>query len=80
VYETEPWYIKPTFWARNSPSSWLRWAQGKPYPDGKNYAPEGYNILDIGPKKLEGKGREECEKMRDEFMDGRRSGCPFGVR
>lgn len=78
-YESEPWYIKPTFWARNAPSSWLRWIQGRPYPDGKNWKPEGYDILEVGPVKLEGKGRVDCERVKGELM-GRRGGCPFTVR
>lgn len=78
-YETEPWYVKPTFTARYSPFAWLRWVAGKPYPNGKNYKPQGYNIFEVGPEKLEGKGIEECKATRDRLMEGDRGRCPYAV-
>lgn len=75
-YQNQPWYVKPTFLTRNSPMAWFRWAIGGPYPDGKNYKPEGYKIFELGPQKLEGKGVEECEATRDRLMNEVR-GCPF---
>lgn len=77
VYETEPWYVKPDFWTRNSVSSWMRWAVGRPYPDGKNYKPEGYHIFEVGPEKQEKMGRAECKETRDRLMKEGRGGCPF---
>lgn len=76
-YENQPWYVKPTFFTRNSPMAWFRWAIGGPYPDGQRYKPEGYKIFEIGPQKLEGKGVEECEAIRDDLMASGRGGCPF---
>jgi hypothetical protein len=70
-------YVKSTFFTRNSPTAWFRWAIGGPYPDGKNYKPEGYKIFEVGPAKLEHKGHEECEAIRDKLMSSNRSGCPF---
>ncbi|KAF2993602.1 hypothetical protein E8E13_001412 [Curvularia kusanoi] len=77
VYESEPWYVKPTFLARNSPFAWLRWAVGKPYPNGKDYKPQGYKIFEIGPEKLEGHGIKECEAIRDQLLSSDRGRCPF---
>jgi hypothetical protein len=70
-------YVKPTFFTRNSPLAWFRWAIGGPYPDGKNYKPEGYKIFEVGPEKLEKYGLAECEAARDKLMEGNRGGCPF---
>jgi hypothetical protein len=77
-YESEPWYVKPTFFARHSPLSWFRWVIGGSYPgDGRQYKPEGYKIFEVGPKKLEGKGVEVCAGMRDRLLGSGRGGCPF---
>ncbi|KAJ4361160.1 hypothetical protein N0V95_002129 [Ascochyta clinopodiicola] len=76
-YENEPWYIKPTLSMRYSPLAWLRWAAGKPYPNGKGYNSQGYEIFEVGPEKLEGKGLDECKAMRDRLMGSDRGQCPF---
>ncbi|KAJ8117597.1 hypothetical protein OPT61_g1236 [Boeremia exigua] len=76
-YENEPWYVKPTFAARNSPLAWLRWASGKPYPDGQRYKPQGYKTFEVGPENLEGLGLEECEATRDRLLNSDRGRCPF---
>jgi hypothetical protein len=80
VYEAEPWYVKPTFLTRNSPRSWIAWATGMPYPDGRNYKPQGYDVYEVGPPSLEGKGREWCEGVTERLMGEGRGGCPFLVR
>ncbi|KAF2657539.1 hypothetical protein K491DRAFT_691000 [Lophiostoma macrostomum CBS 122681] len=80
VYEAEPWYVKPTFFARNAPRSWLAWAVGMPYPDGKSYKPQGYDVYEVGPPALEGKGREWCVGTTERLMGDARGGCPFAVR
>lgn len=77
VYEQEPWYVQPTFWIRNSPTSWLRWALRRPYPDGKNYKPEGYAIFEVGPQKFERFGHEECNETKDRLINAGRGSCPF---
>ncbi|KAF1936556.1 hypothetical protein EJ02DRAFT_438460 [Clathrospora elynae] len=79
-YDNEPWYFKSTFFSRNSPTAWFRWAIGEPHPgDGKQYRPEGYHIFEVGPKKLEGHGQEECKETRDRLMASNRGRCPFAV-
>jgi len=79
TYDNQPWYVKPTFWARNSPLAWFRWAIGGPYPDGKHYKPEGYKLFEVGPQKMEGMGADECEDMMQRLMKSGRGGCPFAV-
>ncbi|KAF2833287.1 hypothetical protein CC86DRAFT_7713 [Ophiobolus disseminans] len=79
AYDAQPWYVKPTFLVRNSPLAWLRWAIGGPYPDGKNYKPQGYKIFEVGPERLEGKGVEECEEILGKLMGSATGGCPFAV-
>ncbi|KAH6615010.1 hypothetical protein C7974DRAFT_320671 [Boeremia exigua] len=76
-YEDEPWYVKPTFAARNSPLAWLRWVFGKPHPNGKDYKPQGYTIFEVGPEKLEGRGLDECKANRDQLLSKDRGRCPF---
>lgn len=73
----EPWYIKPTFFTRNSMDSWRRWITGRPYPNGRDFKPEGYTLLEVGPPKLEKSGLKECEKTRDRLMGAQRGRCPF---
>lgn len=79
-YEAEPWYVAATWWARNEPTAWLRWATGKPYPDGKNYSPEGYRMFEVGPKKYEKMGKSECLGTKERLMGAQRGGCPFAVK
>ncbi|ORY07774.1 hypothetical protein BCR34DRAFT_16984 [Clohesyomyces aquaticus] len=78
TYESEPWYVKPTFSSKYNLYAWSRWALGLPVPDGKNFKPQGYAIFEVGPEKLEGKGQEECARTRDRLMASGRGGCPFG--
>jgi hypothetical protein len=79
-YDFEPWYVKPTFWARYRPAVWYKWATGKPYPDGKNWQPEGYHMFGVGPKKFENSGHDKCAEIQDELMSKPRTGCPFAVK
>jgi len=76
-WDNQPWYVKPTFFTRHSPMAYFRWAIGGPFPDGKNYKPEGYKIFEVGPKRLEGLGEEECQSTLDKLMGEERGGCPF---
>lgn len=78
-YDNQPWYFKATFWTRNSPLAWFRWAIGEPFPDGKQYKPEGYRIMEMGPERMEGKGVQECEATLEDLMKRERGACPFAV-
>ncbi|KAF2735235.1 hypothetical protein EJ04DRAFT_492074 [Polyplosphaeria fusca] len=76
----EPWYVlyvKPTLANKFSPLSLFRHhVLGLPVPDGKNFKPEGFTAVEIGPRNMEGKGVGRCE---DEAASLRveRVGCPF---
>jgi hypothetical protein len=76
-YEVEPWYFPDTFYYRwISPKTWRKWLQGRPIP-GPKYRPEGYDIPNIGPMHLEGKGSVEMSATREKFATAKRGGCPF---
>lgn len=79
-YEAEPWYVRSTWWTRNEPSAWIRWAAGKPYPDGVNYMPEGYKMFEVGPKVYERVGKVECQATKEMLMKAERGGCPFAMK
>jgi hypothetical protein len=57
-WEIEPWYV-----ASSKKSSWLHSAYTRffrlPTAGDAKYRPEGYKLLEIGPKYLEGKGGKE---------------------
>ena len=79
-YESEPWYVKPTFGTSWGLQGWLKWLGSKPVPgdESARYQPEGYVIRDVGPKNLVGKGHEQMKETYDKLMSEKRGGCPFG--
>ncbi|KAF2088755.1 hypothetical protein K490DRAFT_72476 [Saccharata proteae CBS 121410] len=77
VWDSEPWYVEPTFVERWSPKSWVKWLAGKPYPGDKKFKPEGYRIQDVGPKSMEGKGMDDFSRTREKLLAQGRGGCPF---
>ncbi|OBT48208.1 hypothetical protein VE00_00979 [Pseudogymnoascus sp. WSF 3629] len=75
----QPWYVKPSFWAKWSPLAiFVRSLGGRaPGTGGDRYHPSGYDLKTIGPKPQEGKGLDEM-KVMVEFMGSRGiPGCPF---
>jgi hypothetical protein len=82
LYEAYPYYVKPTKWKRWNPVAILRFLTGgdRPGDDPLKYKPDGYRIMDLGPEKYEGKGREWMEedlrKGREVVPSG--ASCPFG--
>jgi hypothetical protein len=77
-YEVEPWYFPDSFYYRwISPQTWRKWIQGLPIP-GPKYKPEGYDIPNVGPRHLEGKGSTEMGVNKDRLLGNGRGGCPFG--
>ncbi|KAL6718062.1 hypothetical protein ACLMJK_004147 [Lecanora helva] len=79
-WETEPWYVQPTFrnrWCRLQ--SWASWAMGLPVPGdgGDKYWPQGYKIHEIGPESMRGKGESYVRGSRETLVDERMKGCPF---
>ena len=74
-----PWYIEPTFWARNSPKAWLlRLVGGKaPGDDGNAYLPDGYVITELGPENLKHKGTTDMQSTRKRLEAKQPIGCPF---
>ncbi|GAD98662.1 hypothetical protein AOR_1_536074 [Paecilomyces variotii No. 5] len=78
-WDAAPYYVKPTLWNRWGPTAWLTWVLGLPLPgdEGDKYYPEGYSIVDVGPKYREGKGREYVEAMKNRLHEERTGKCPF---
>ncbi|KIW06963.1 uncharacterized protein PV09_02622 [Verruconis gallopava] len=76
-YEVEPWYYPDNFTNRwLSLQTWVKWMRGLPIP-GPQYKPEGYDVPNVGPKHLEGKGTAEMAQTKERLMASGRGGCPF---
>ena len=76
-YVLDPWYVVPTFGKRWGLQGWVFWLISRKLPGdgGKQYAPEGYLIKDLGPKWSQGKGLNSDELERLRSID--RGVCPF---
>lgn len=48
-----------------------------PGDEGGKYRPEGYVLEEIGPEKMEGKGKEWMDKDREWAKERLSEGCPF---
>ncbi|KAK2760709.1 hypothetical protein FQN54_001944 [Arachnomyces sp. PD_36] len=79
AWDAAPYYVKPTLMNRWGPGALLTWLMGRPVPgdEGEKYYPGGYVIEDVGPKRFEGKGREELGRTRERLEGERRGQCPF---
>ena len=42
--------------------------------------PEGYKLLEVGPKVYERVGKMECEATKERLMKAGRGGCPFAMK
>ncbi|CAF9940553.1 MAG: hypothetical protein ALECFALPRED_008712 [Alectoria fallacina] len=80
VYETHPWYVKPTVLKRFEPRAWKNWIMGLPVPgdEGDKYRPNGYKIPEIGPDFMRGKGADFMRASKERLVGERMKGCPFG--
>jgi len=77
-----PWYVKPTFWNRQSPGALLTRLTGGVVPGDPAYLPGGYLASELGPENFRGKGDAEMEKARAELREKTRrriaaGGCPM---
>lgn len=52
---------------------------GRPLPgdEGEKYYPRGYLIEEVGPKRFEGKGKEDVRRTRERLEGERKGQCPF---
>jgi hypothetical protein len=75
-YDTEPWYVKTTFWNLWGPYALFKRLTSKPTPHTK-YSANGYTIPEIGPPIAKGKGEKEHEEVFTKLMGESRGGCPF---
>lgn len=84
IYLVEPWYHRPTLWARWGPAALLTRLLGGLVPasshgrdKGASWMPEGYLFEDIGPQSRMGEGVAEAAAEVDRLRLQRPSGCPF---
>lgn len=80
VYETHPWYVKPSLFNRYGIRAWKDWIMGLPVPgdEGDKYRPSGYKIPEVGPDFMRGKGVDYMRASRERLVGERMKGCPFG--
>lgn len=80
IWDAAPYYVKPTLVNRWGPGAWVSWLMGRPVPGdgGGKFYPQGYVIGDVGPRRYEGKGREEVKRTVERLEAERKGGCPFG--
>ena len=79
VWEGAPYYVRPTFWRRWGPPAWTSRLVGLPVPgdEGERYYPKGYQLLDVGPDIMFGKGAKSAKETIDGLRRTRTGGCPF---
>lgn len=80
LWEAAPYYVKPTLWRRWGIQAWVSRALGTPIPgdEGAKYYPDGYKLLEVGPKIFLGKGEESAKETVYGLAKTRTGGCPFG--
>ncbi|SPO06382.1 uncharacterized protein DNG_09071 [Cephalotrichum gorgonifer] len=78
---SHPWYIKPTFANRWGPEAMMLRLLGGVIPSkDAEYCPDGYDITEIGPEKMKGKGHDEMDEIRSQMKQRRGLvGCPMGL-
>ncbi|KAG2161213.1 hypothetical protein JADG_000952 [Aureobasidium aubasidani] len=71
IWDTEPWYVEPTFANRWCLQSWVDWMAGRPIPgdEGEKYFPRGFKSSHMGPAFLVGKGLAQAEKDEDQIRE-----------
>jgi hypothetical protein len=52
---------------------------GLPLPgdEGEKYHPTGYDLANVGPRSMEGRGKQYMEKQVEAMKAERRGQCPF---
>lgn len=78
-YSNAPVYIRPSLWQRLTPQAWLFWLLGKPIPGDEKHGfhSEGYDINEVGPKSMLGKGLHDMRDTKTRLAQEDSGGCPF---
>ncbi|KAI5261092.1 hypothetical protein E4T47_09517 [Aureobasidium subglaciale] len=71
IWDTEPWYVEPTFANRWCLQSWIDWLAGRPIPgdEGDKFFPQGYKSAVMGPAFLAGKGLAQAERDEEQIRN-----------
>ncbi|KAI5244938.1 hypothetical protein E4T43_03502 [Aureobasidium subglaciale] len=75
IWDTEPWYVEPTFANRWCLQSWIDWLAGRPIPgdEGDKFFPQGYKSAVMGPAFLAGKGLAQAERDEEQIRNTMRA-------
>lgn len=79
-WDTQPVYVKPTFWNRWGPGAWVSSALGMTLPGDEGTYPEGFVVRDAGPQAFRGKGSKEIDDGVQQLTKELTAGCPFQFR
>lgn len=79
IWDAAPYYVKPTYWRRWGPGALGSRLLGLPLPgdDGDKYYPQGYQLSNVGPDRMLGKGLDSVRETVSKLQETRTGGCPF---
>lgn len=79
IYETDPWYVQPTFWTRWGPEAWGKRLTGIPVAgdEGDKYMPRGFTYHEVGPKSMRDRKDDDTEENIERLKGMGFGGCPF---
>ncbi|KAI4257139.1 MAG: hypothetical protein LQ352_001779 [Teloschistes flavicans] len=79
TWDAAPYYVKPTYWRRWGPGALGSRLLGLPLPgdDGDKYYPQGYQLANVGPNGMLGKGTDSARETVSRLQATRTGGCPF---
>ncbi|KAL2810040.1 hypothetical protein BJX63DRAFT_434679 [Aspergillus granulosus] len=75
----QPWYMRPTLWAKWGPGAMLVRVFGGRVPDarGERYHPQGYDLMTIGPEPQSGRGLDDMRRDMEMIRARSLNTCPF---
>ncbi|KAK6349300.1 hypothetical protein TWF730_010050 [Orbilia blumenaviensis] len=75
----QPWYVRKDFWSTWGPGAlFVKMMGGRlAGSGGDRFYPQGYDLMTIGPKPQEGKGKEDMVATMEFLRARNMEGCPF---